>query len=149
MNTSTECERVRIALMASLDGESDQPSLSDAEHLSACSECRRWLMGLQSMTGRLDGLSYRSTPVDLWSAVEGRIHHAEERLLHPRRLWAIGAIVVAWRALQLFVDLPLPLLHPFVPLAATVAAAWLIARDPFAIETSAPELEKRGIYGIS
>jgi hypothetical protein len=61
------------------------------------------------------------------------------------RLWLIGALVIAWRALQLMFDLPLPMLHPLVPLAAAVAALWQISGDPLAIETSAPELQKRGI----
>jgi hypothetical protein len=37
------------------------------------------------------------------------------------------------------------MLHPLVPLAAAVAALWQISGDPLAIETSAPELQKRGI----
>ena len=145
MNTSTDCERLRIALMASFDGESGPQSAPDHPHLSTCASCRRWLQDLQSMTGQLQGLSYRSAPVDLWSAVEGRIRDAEPGLDLSRQLWPIGVIVVAWRALQLFVDLPVPELHPFVPLVATAVAAWLVAGDPLAIETSAPELEKRGI----
>ena len=145
MNTSTACERVRIALMASLDGEGDPQSAPDRQHLSTCSSCRRWLEDLQSMTGQLQGLAYQSAPVDLWSAVEGRIRDAEPTLALPRRLWLIGVIVVVWRALQLFVDLPVPELHPFVPLMATTAAVWLVAGDPLAIATSAPELQKRGI----
>lgn len=145
MNTSTTCERVRIALMASLDGESDPQSAPDHQHLSTCSSCRRWLDDLQSMTGQLQGLAYQSPPVDLWSAVEGRIRDDEQSLAVPRRLWLIGAAVLGWRALQLFVDLPIPEFHPFVPLAATVAALWLVAGDVLAIATSAPELEKRGV----
>jgi hypothetical protein len=38
----------------------------------------------------------------------------------------------------------LPVLHPLVPLAAAVAALWQISGDPLAIETAAPELQKRG-----
>ena len=76
--------------------------------------------------------------------MEGRIRQSEQGLALPRRLWPIGALVVVWRALQLFVDLPIPMLHPFVPLAATAAAVWLVAGDPLAIETWAPELQKRG-----
>jgi hypothetical protein len=36
----------------------------------------------------------------------------------------------------------MPELHPLVPLVATVAAVWLVAGDPLAIKTTAPELEK-------
>jgi hypothetical protein len=145
VNTSIDCERARMALMASLDGESDPRSTSDRQHLSTCASCQRWANGLQSMSGQLQGLSYPRAQVDLWTAVERRIRQSEQGLALPRRLWPIGALVVVWRALQLFVDLPIPMLHPFVPLAATAAALWLLAGDPLAIETSAPELEKRGV----
>lgn len=140
-----DCERVRMALMASLDGERDAQSASDHQHLSTCSSCQRWLNDLQSMTGQLQGLSYHPAPVDLWSAVESRIRDSENSLALPRRLWPIAATVLGWRALQLFVDLPLPELHACVPLVAMAVAVWLIAGDPLAIETSAPELEKRGV----
>jgi hypothetical protein len=114
----------------------------DRQHLSTCSSCRRWLDDLQSMTPRLQGLSYPNAPVDLWTAVEGHIRNSEQSLALPSRLWPIGATVLGWRALQLFVDLPMPELHPLVPLVATVAAVWLVAGDPLAIKTTAPELEK-------
>ena len=143
MNTP-DCERVRMALMASLDGESDPESVPDRQHLSTCSSCQGWLEDFQSMTGQLGGLSYPSARVDLWTAVESRIQQSERVLDLPRRLWPIAVIAVLWRALQLFVDLPIPMLHPLVPLVATAAALWLVAGDPLAIETSAPELEKRG-----
>jgi hypothetical protein len=145
VNTSIDCERARMALMASLDGESDPRSTSDRQHLSTCASCQRWVNGLRSMSGQLQGLPYPGARVDLWTAVESRIRRSEQGLALPRQLWPIGALVVVWRALQLFVDLPIPMLHPLVPLAATAAAVWLVAGDPLAIATSAPELEKRGI----
>jgi hypothetical protein len=145
VNTGTDCDRVRQALMASLDRESDVQSASDREHLQTCSSCRQWQADLRSMNERLQVLSYRTTDVDLWRAVEVRIRQPEPSPLLPAGLWAIGAAVLGWRALQLFIDLPIPLLHPLVPLAAAAAALWLIAGDPLAIETSAPELKKRGV----
>jgi predicted anti-sigma-YlaC factor YlaD len=144
VNTNTECERVRMALMASLDGESADRPAPEAEHLSTCSSCQHWLKDQQGLTGQLQGLSYPQAPVDLWAAVESRIHQPQQARL-PRQLWLIVAIVLGWRALQLSVDLPIPVLHPLVPLVAALAALWLIAGDPLAIETSAPELQKRGI----
>jgi hypothetical protein len=52
--------------------------------------------------------------------------------------------VLGWRALQLFVDVPIAMVHPLVPIAAAVAAVWLVMGDALAIQTSAPELQKRG-----
>jgi hypothetical protein len=144
VNTNNECERVRLALMASLDGETADRSALAAQHLSTCSSCQHWLKTQQGMTGELQQLSYPRAQVDLWAAVENRIGHPQQPRL-PHQLWPIVAIVLAWRALQLLVDLPIPVLHPIVPLVAAVTALWLIAGDPLAIETSAPELQKRGV----
>lgn len=140
MNT-TDCERVRLAVMAALDGESDPPSARDREHLSACASCSGWLNDLQAITPQLQGLSYPANALDLWPAVKSRVHDGSSR----PAMWPIAAAVLAWRGLQLFVDLPVPALHPVVALLVTVAAAWLIAKDALAIETSAPELNKRGV----
>jgi hypothetical protein len=145
VNTDIDCERVRMTLMASLDGEADPRSAPDHRHLSTCASCQRWAKALQSLSGELQGVSYPGAQVDLWTVVEGRIRQSEQRLALPRRLWPIVAIVVVWRALQLSLDLPMPMLHPFVPLAAVAAAVWLVAGDPLTIETSAPELDKRGV----
>ena len=145
MNTSTLCETTRIAVMESRDGERDAPSADQEQHLLDCSSCRRWLEGIQSVTGDLQALSYRNAHVDLWPAVESRIRELNQGPALPRWLWPIGAIVLVWRALQLFGDLPIPMLHPLVPLAALIATFWLVAQNPLAIETSAPELEKRNI----
>jgi anti-sigma factor RsiW len=144
VNTSNDCERVRIALMASLDGERDARSAQDQQHLSTCSACRRWLEEMHAMTGRLQGLAYPSAQTDLWATVGSRIRQPEQPSL-LRRLWPIAFIVLGWRALQLWVDLPIPLLHPLVPLAAAAVAVWLLEGDPLAIETSAPELQTRGV----
>ena len=138
MNTTDHCERVRMALMASLDGEIDAPR--DA-HFSTCASCQLWLKDLESMTRQLQGLPYPDTRVDLWTPVEGRIRSAEERQYLPRALWPVLGIVFAWRTLQLFFDLPLPALHPLLPLAAGLTVLWLLAGNPLAIQTSAPELE--------
>ena len=145
MSTSNDCERARMTLMASLDGEGEAPTAQDGQHLATCASCQRWLQDVQSMTGRLQGLSYPGASVDLWPAVEARVRQAERGPALSRQLWVIGGLVLAWRAVQLFVDLPFAPLHPLIPLAAAIAAIWLIAGDPLAIETSAPELQKRGV----
>jgi hypothetical protein len=142
---NTDCEHARMTLMASLDGENGPESAADRQHVLTCAPCRRWLEDLQSVSRQLDGLPYQSAQIDLWSSVEGRIRESGQMPALSRRLWLLGATVLVWRAVQLFIDLPLPILHPLVPLAAAVVAVWLIAGDPLAIETSAPELQKRGI----
>ena len=149
MNPATDCERVRLELMAALDGEAD-PAAADPRtdarlHLASCPSCARWQRELESLNTRFQRVSYPTAPLDLWSTVEGRLGQSDTRLTVTHRLWLIGALVLGWRALQLLIDLPFPALHPIVPLAGAVAALWLVACDPLAIETFAPELQKRGL----
>jgi hypothetical protein len=129
-----------MALMAAIDGESDAPR---DEHFTTCRSCQLWFRDLQSMTGQLHGLPYPDSQTDLWTAVASRIRHADEGPALPRAFWPVIGIMFGWRALQLFFDVPLPVLHPLLPLAAAIATLWLFAAgDPLAIQTSAPELDK-------
>ena len=145
MNSGMACERARRQLMAALDGEAVPGDTDASQHLSSCSSCERWLRDLESMNRRFQDLSYPPPPADLWASVEARLRQPDTALALPQRLWIIGACVLGWRALQLLIDLPFPMLHPLVSIAGAVAALWLIARDPLAIETSAPELQKGGV----
>jgi hypothetical protein len=130
--------------MALLDGEGEALPEADRDHLSTCSSCQRWLAALETMTVRFQGFSYPDARMDLWSAVEGRIRQADPLTSLPRRLWPIGAVLLGWRAVQLSIDLPVPALDVFVPLAAAVAMVivWKMAGDPLAIATWTPELRK-------
>jgi hypothetical protein len=149
LKSGTDCDRVRLQLMAALDGETvrevAEAGTDTQQHLAFCSSCQRWLKDFESMNGQLQRVAYPGAQVDLWAAVARRIRNSDTTLPVTHRLWLIGAFVLAWRAFQLLIDLPFPMLHPFVPLAAAVAALWQIARDPLAIETVAPELQKRGL----
>ena len=149
MNPGTDCERVRLQLMSALDGETDpeatDPRPAARQHLAACSSCQRWLKDLESMNSQFHAVLYPRPQLDLWAAVEERIRLPDTSPTSTHLLWLIGALVIAWRALQLLFDLPWPMLHPLVPLAAAVAALWQISNDPLAIVTAAPELQKRGV----
>lgn len=145
MNTDLNCDGVRMRLMAFIDGEADAAPVADLEHASTCPTCRQWIASFESLRGQLQDLVYQDTRVDLWSAVQDQIHAPGPVTPVIRELWWIGAIVVMWRALQLFIDLPMPALHPLVPLVAAAMVAWRIGGDLLAIETFAPELRKRGI----
>jgi len=131
--------------MAATDGEVDAASAADRDHLTGCSSCQQWLSDLEAMDGRLRRLAYPDARVDLWASVETRIREIEEKPDALRRLRVIGSLLLAWRLLQLLIDLPLPALHPLVPFAALAAALWQLAGDPLAVRTFAPELQKRGL----
>ena len=144
MKTSPECERARVVWMASLDDAAARPDAASAAHLSTCDACERWQQDMTSVNDRLRTLEYPRARVDLWNAVRLQIQpdvrsHAVERI----RL--IGAAVVGWRALELFVDLPLPWLHPIVPIVTVALVIWRMGGDVLAIQTAAPELQNRGV----
>lgn len=145
MNTHPNCDEVRMRLMASIDGEAEKDAVADRAHASTCPHCRQWLANFESLHGQLQDLSYPFTGADVWPAVHDRVLTPDRLTSLTRQLWPIGAAVLAWRALQLFIDLPMPALHPLVPLVAAVAVAWRIGGDLLTIDTFTPELRKRGI----
>ena len=147
MSQNVGCEQVRLELMAALDGEAPPTATTAAEarqHLASCAACARWLKDLEALNHRFQGLAYERTHEDLWQTVEPMLRQPAPRARVMHRLWLLCVLVLGWRALQLLIDLPLPILHPFIALAVIVAALWQLSRDPLAIQTFAPELQKRG-----
>jgi hypothetical protein len=144
VKTSTECERTRRQHTAWLDGESDPLPERDRQHLSACSSCRQWLADVEAMTARFQGVAYPDARIDLWPSVAARIGQAAPLSSVSHRLWPMGVLLLGWRALQLSVDLPVPALYLFAPLAAVIAIAFVtkVVGDPLTIQTWAPELRK-------
>jgi predicted anti-sigma-YlaC factor YlaD len=132
--------------MAAFDGEATpeaEAAYPEAhQHLASCAACVDWMRSLDRVDGQLKSLAYPAAPADLWTMVEPRLRQPRTMSGVTRRLGILGAVVLGWRTLQLSIELPFPAVHPLVPLASAIAALWLIARDPFAIETFAPELRK-------
>jgi predicted anti-sigma-YlaC factor YlaD len=135
-------------LMAALDGEAARGAGADdaqaRHHLTSCEDCRRWVTSFEAVHQRLQGLTYVSGHEDLWPALEHRLEASGRATRATGRLWLLAGLVVGWRSLQLLVELPFPALDLFIPLALVVAALWQLAGDPLAIQTFAPELQKRG-----
>ena len=89
--TPADCEAVRIAAMALVDGETS--SLTDEQirqHAQTCTACRN---ELSCKTHELfpTGLGRPRLEVDLWPTIEGRlVTHSGTGVLRPRSL-------IAWR----------------------------------------------------
>ncbi len=145
MNSNPECDRARLALMAWLDGEAEGRAPSDDPHLAACSSCQAWLAEMQTLPARLEGVDYPERQVDVWPAVLDQLRPETTSGARPASIWLIVPIALVWRALQLSVDLPWPVVNSIVPLTITVVMLSQLSVNPLAIVTSAPELEKRGI----
>lgn len=147
MNLEPDCERARLELMATLDGETSggaqAPHPDARQHLQSCAACGRWMQDFEALNRRFEGVSYPARE-DLWPALEPRLQRPVTAVPVMDRLWVAAGIVLAWRSLQLLVDLPYPVVNLLIPLAIVVAALWQVSRDALAIQTFAPELEKRG-----
>ena len=144
MTTQRDCEHVRMNLMAVLDGEHGAESAALQEHVASCASCREWLDGQETLATKLRGIGYPREDVDLWPAVQQGIRQSSQTF-QAQRLWPFAAMLVVWRALQLFIDLPLPLLQLIVPLLASGVVLWRAGDDFLRIQTLAPELQKRGL----
>ncbi len=142
----TDCDDVLIAAMSELDRETDgaRPAWIHA-HLSGCRGCRDAVAGMTRMHESLEHLTYVAPGVDLWPAVEARLLPVGRSA--SRETLALALIVPAalvWRALQVSLDLPLPVWNVVVPLAAAVIVLRWLAGDPLAISVSTPELQQEG-----
>ena len=148
MNLEPDCERARLELMAALDGEAPggahNPLPVARQHLASCVACGQWFQDFEALNRRFDGVAYLAHE-DLWPALQPRLQRPDSQVPVMHRLWVAAGIVLAWRSLQLLVDLPYPVINLLMPLAVVVAALWQLSREALAIQTFAPELEKRGV----
>lgn len=140
MNQDNKCERVRLALMAALDGEAGADDVR--EHVASCAACESWRQELEAMDRRFHGVSYVRATEDLWPVLEPRL---QPNMPPPtmRHVWVVVVLVLGWRAVQLLIDVPFPSLY----LAAVVIVAgalWHVCREALTIEPYAPQLQKRG-----
>ena len=147
MNLEPDCERTRLELMAALDGETPGGApaspLDARQHLASCAACGQWLQEFQALNRRFEGATYLEQD-DLWPALQPRLQRPAIQVPAMNRLWVAAGILLAWRVLQMLVDLPYPVINFLIPLAVVGAALWQLSREALAIQTAAPELQKRG-----
>jgi hypothetical protein len=133
--------------MAALDGETPRAAQAAQpaarQHLETCAACAKWLQEFTALNQRFEGITYPGHP-DLWPALEPALQRQATQVPLVNRLRVTAGIVLAWRALQLLVDLPYPVVNVLIPLVVVVAALWQLSREALAIQTFAPELDKRG-----
>lgn len=139
-----ECDDILIAVMSELDRETDggRPAWIQG-HLAGCAGCRGAVAGMTQMHANLERLTYDSPAADLWPAVEARLPPGGRSA--ARETLALAVIVpaaLAWRALQMSLDLPMPVWNVVVPCAAAVIVLRWLAGDPLAISASTPELQQ-------
>ena len=111
------CRRVRLAAMALHDGEIADLTADDVQsHVSACDGCREAIAGDRRIVAHLERTVLPHPPRDLWPDVRAAIPGSGR--VDRRAFAATAAVFVCWRAAQLAIDLPAPVVNSLLPLAA-------------------------------
>ena len=130
------CEDVLMAQMAAMDGE--ESGFSNelvATHIAGCANCQAELEQLKALDHMLAGHTLSERRVDLWPAIENRIPN--RAIVGWQPFAAIGALLVAYKLLELLPAHDLGLAFKLVPLIIVPLLFLLIKENPFRIN---PEL---------
>lgn len=132
------CEDMLIAQMAVADGE--EPGVSKeqvAAHFAVCANCQSELTQLQALDQVLAGHKLSEPRVDLWPAIEHRIPGRTRVVASWQPFAVIGALLVAYKLLELLPAQDLGLGLKLIPLIIIPVLFFLIKENPFRIN---PEL---------
>ena len=134
---SERCERVRLAAMAALDGET--PPLSEPEiheHLAACTACRGEVQQLQRALAPLNRQKLRVFTEDVWPGVATALRK-QAAPAQPRReayvFAVLGLFVFACKVLGVLPELGGNWLPKVLPLAAALVLFGVLKQNPFHI----------------
>ena len=130
------CEDMLIAQMAVADGE--EPGVSKEQltaHIAGCANCQAELTQSKALDQVLAGHTLAEPRVDLWPAIESRIPRRTVASWQPFAV--IGALLVAYKLLELLPAQDLGLGLKLIPLIIIPVLFFLIKENPFRIN---PEL---------
>ena len=134
---SERCEKVRLAAMAALDGET--PSLSEQEiheHLATCVACRAEVEQLQQAMAPLNRQKPRVFAKDIWPGVEAALRQ-QAAPAQPRReasMFAVlGLFLLACKVLGVLPELGGNWLPKVLPLVAAIVLFGVLKQNPFHI----------------
>ncbi len=133
MNEIT-CENALIAKMAEIDGEETEISAERINlHLATCENCRQEIEQMQSADNLLKGQARREQTADLWSAIQTRIGPKEVSQNGWRPFALLGALLVAYKLLEMLPEQNFGLAFNLVPLIFIVATFVFLKENPFKI----------------
>ncbi len=134
---SERCEKVRLAAMAALDGET--PPLLELEmheHLAVCAACRAEVQRLQEVIAPLDRQKPRAFAADVWPGVEAALRK-QTAPAQPRRevyvFAVLGLFLLACKVVSVLPELGGNWLPKVLPLAAALMLFAVLKQNPFHI----------------
>lgn len=134
---SERCEKVRLAAMAALDGET--PPLSEKEiqeHLATCAACRGEVEQLQREIAPLDRQKPRVFADDVWPGVEIALQTQAAPAKTRREAYVFGVLsllLLACKVLGVLPELGGSFLPRVLPLVAALVLFGVLKQNPFRI----------------
>lgn len=127
-----DCEEIMIALLAVFDGEETDLSPEELNrHTAACADCRREVEEMQKSFNLLRAQQRAVSGIDLWPRVEQRIG----RKTSWRPFVFPGALLVAYKLLEMFPETDFGFVFKIVPLLVIAGLFVLLRENPFRINT--------------
>lgn len=128
------CENALIAKMAEIDGEETEISAEQISlHLATCENCCQEIEQMQSADNLLQRQARREQTADLWSAIETRIGAKEVSQNSWIPFALLGALLVAYKLLEMLPEQNFGLAFNLVPLIFIVATFVFLKENPFKI----------------
>ena len=134
---SERCEKVRLAAMAALDGET--PPLSEHEiheHLATCAACRVEVEQLQRAIAPLNRQKPRLFTEDVWPGVEAALRKQTAPAQPRREAYAFGVLglfLLACKVLGVLPEFGGNFLPRVLPLVAAIVLFGVLKQNPFHI----------------
>jgi anti-sigma factor RsiW len=132
---SERCEKVRLAALAALDGET--PPLSEQEiheHLATCAACRVEVEQLQRAIAPLNRQKPRLFTEDVWPSVEAALRRQPAPVASCREAYGFAVLGLFLLACKVLGVLPGPgdnWLPKVLPLAAVFVLFGVLRQNPF------------------
>jgi hypothetical protein len=128
-----------MAAMAIADGQQSELSSDQIEaHLANCSECRREIGELRTLSSLLNAQQWRQQTADLWQRVEQRLPNAAPKpstSVGWQPLIVLSALLLGYRLVEMVPDRDLGFVFKLVPLLLVIAAFSYLRENPFKINT--------------
>jgi predicted RND superfamily exporter protein len=134
-----ECEETILSVTAEIDGEAPLLSAEQtALHLSRCEACRMEIKRQKAAVDVFQKQERRAVQADLWLKIEKRITGSEtvsEPVQTRYFFLLLGAILVAYKLLEMIPASDFGFLFKLAPLVFVAALFYFFRENPFKINT--------------
>jgi hypothetical protein len=129
-----------MASMAIADGYQSELSSAQIEaHLASCSDCRREVGQLRTLSSLLDAQERRQRTENVWKPVKQRLPDASteenaSRAWYPFML--LGVLLLGYRIVEMVPDRDFGFIFKLVPVMLVIAAFSYLRENPFKINSA-------------